>query len=102
ASDRTEGWHLGIDNKGILRFQTAGHDDVASGTVSSKTGVIHANTWQHVSAVVRRGKNETRLYVNGYLVAKGSIGTAQFDDPRSDLQLGGGLSAMRFKGELAD
>src|SRR5262249_2770241 len=57
---------------------------------------------QHVAAVVRRGRNETRLYVNGHLVARASSGTAQFDDPKADLQLGHIPGAAPFQGELAD
>ena len=99
ASDRMQGWYLDMpDNKGTLRFQTAGQHDQAQGMVSSKAGVIRANRWQHVSAVVRRGMNETSLYVNGYLVARGSIGTAQFDDPESNLQLGRRSGVGSFPG----
>ena len=52
-------------------FKQRGGTPQANATVSSPPGVIRANTWQHVAAVVRRGRNETRLYVNGYLVARG-------------------------------
>ena len=69
--------------------------------MSSRPGAIRANTWQHVAAVVRRGRNETLLYVNGNLVARGAMGAAQFDDPRADLQIGN-FAAQPFKGELAD
>ena len=64
-----------------------GGDPVLS-TVSTPPGTIRANEWQHVAAVVRRGRNETLLYVNGYLVAKGQMGAAQFDDEKADLQIG--------------
>ena len=70
--------------------------------VSSRPGAIRANAWQHVAAVVRRGRNETRLYVNGNLVAKGAIGAAQFDDPKADLQIGNLSGTQPFRGELAD
>ena len=88
--------------RGALRFETAGRDPQANATVSSPPGVIRANTWQHVAAVVRRGRNETRLYVNGYLVARASTGSAQFDDTKADLQLGRIPGAAPFQGELAD
>src|SRR5690348_16289901 len=90
------------DNRGALRFQTIGIKDSSSGTVSSRGGVIRANEWQHLAAVVRRGRNETRLYVNGYLVAKASLGSAQFDDPKSDLLLGRSPGSGAFMGQLAD
>jgi hypothetical protein len=103
APDRGQGWYLEVvDNRGALGFQTVGVREQANGIVTSRGGVIRADAWQHVAAVVRRGKNETRLYVNGYLVAKASIGTAQFDDPRADLILGRSPGAGSFAGELAD
>ena len=103
AADRLLGWYLETSgNRGSLRFETAGRDNQANAMVSSPPGVIRANTWQHVAAVVRRGKNETRLYVNGYLVARASTGTAQFDDPKADLQLGRIPGAPPFQGELAE
>ena len=58
------------------------------------------NAWQHVAAVVRRGKNETRLYVNGYPVAKGEIGPANLDNPKMNLHLGRIAEAQAFRGEL--
>ncbi len=103
ASDRLLGWYLGTSGtRGVLRFETAGRDPQANASVSSPPGAIHANTWQHVAAVVRRGRNETRLYVNGYLVARASTGAAQFDDTKADLQLGRIPGAAAFQGELAD
>jgi hypothetical protein len=52
--------------------------------------------------VVRRGRNETLLYVNGSAVARASMGAAQFDDTRSDLQIGSFDGTQPFKGEVAD
>ena len=81
VSERIAGRTAGIldmpDNRGSLRIETAGPDNQSNGTVSSPPGTIRANAWQHVAAVVRRGKNETRLYVNGYPVAKGDIGAGE-------------------------
>ena len=89
------GWHLDLPGRGALRLQTTGAETQENGSVSSPPGVIQADTWQHVAAVVRRGKNETRLYVNGYAVAKGEIGPANLDNPKMELQLG-----SQFRGEL--
>ena len=36
-------------------------------------GVLKPKVWQHVAAIVRRGANEAKLYVNGYAVARGTI-----------------------------
>ena len=98
----TNGWYLDMpNNKGVLRIETAGPDNQSNGTVSSPPGTIRANAWQHVAAVVRRGSNETRLYVNGFLVGKGAIGSANLDNPKVDLYLGRIQDAQQFKGELS-
>lgn len=103
AHEWTPGWFLDMpDHRGSLRLETAGPDQQANGAVSSPPGVLRANAWQHVAAVVRRGKNETRLYVNGYLVAKGAIGPANLDNPRMNLQLGRIAKSQSWQGELAD
>jgi mono/diheme cytochrome c family protein len=89
------GWYLDMpDNKGVLRLETSGPDE-SNGTVTSPPGVIRANAWQHVAAVVKRGTKDTVLYVNGFAVAKGEIGKANLDNPKMDLQLG------RLKGAIA-
>ncbi|HUS04837.1 MAG TPA: DUF1592 domain-containing protein [Bryobacteraceae bacterium] len=100
---RALGWYLELpDARGTLRLQTAGLTDDANGMVSSRPGAIRADAWQHVAAVVRRGRNETVLFVNGRLVAKGPLGAAQFDDPKADLQIGNISGTLPFPGELAD
>ncbi len=97
----THGWYLDMpDNKGTLRLETAGPDNQTNGSMSSQTGVLRPNVWQHVTAVVRRGKSETRLFVNGYPVAKGLIGAANLDNPKMNLQLGRIRAAQAFKGEI--
>lgn len=101
AHDYTQGWRLDLpDNRGTLRLETAGPGGQPNGSVSSTTGVIRVGAWQHVAAVVRRGKNETRLYVNGFLVAKGEIGAANLDNPKMNLHLGGLPNVDAFRGEL--
>jgi hypothetical protein len=98
AIDRSLGWYLEIgDNRGSLRLQTFGFEEKANATVVSPPGTLQPKAWQHVTAVVRRGFNETRLYVNGRLVAKALTGAARFDNERADFQIGRG-----FQGELAD
>jgi cytochrome c553 len=101
ASSWAHGWYLDMpDNQGIVRIQTVGPDNQLNGTVSSPQGTLRANAWQHIAAVVRRGKNETRLYLNGYLVGKGEIGPANLDNPRMNLHLGRLPGAQPFQGEL--
>jgi len=97
----THGWFLDMpDDKGALRLETTAPDTQSNGTVTSPRGMLRANAWQHVAAVVRRGKNETRLYVNGYAVAKGTINGANLDNPKMNLQLGRIGTAQPFNGEL--
>lgn len=102
AHSWTHGWYLEMaGEKGVLRLETDGPDTQPNGTVSSPSGVIRANTWQHVAAVVRRGnKGETRLYVNGYAVAKGEIGPANLDNPKMDLLIGRIKESQPFLGDL--
>jgi len=99
----THGWYLDMpDNHGVLRIETFGPDNQSNGSVTSRRGEIRNNAWQHVAAVVRRGERQTRLYVNGYVVAKGTIGPANLDNPRVDLHLGRIQDAQPFRGQLDD
>ncbi len=102
AARGVQGWYLEMpDNRGMLRLETAGPDNQSNGVISSQNGVIRANAWQHVVAVVKRGsKNESRLYVNGYAVAKGEIGNANLDNLKSGLYLGRIPDAQQFRGEI--
>ncbi len=101
GTDWTHGWYLDMpDNKGILRFESAGPDNQSNGSLAAPAGTIRANVWQHVAAVIRRGNNESRLYVNGYLVAAGKIGNANLDNPKMNLLLGRVMGQQTFRGEL--
>jgi hypothetical protein len=96
APDRTRGWFLEIpNNRASLRFQTAGEAEAATAAVSTRPGVIRPNRWSHVAVVVRRGRNETLIYVNGSVAAKATIGSAQFDADKADLHI-----AQTFDGEV--
>ena len=100
AHESKHGWYLEtIGNKGALQLQTAGPDNEPNGAVTSPAEVIRVDAWQHVAAVVRR-TGETRLYVNGYAVAKGEIGPANLDNPEINLHLGSVPEAQQLKGEL--
>ncbi len=97
----THGWYLDMpDNQGRLRIETAGPDSTSNGTVTSAPGTLAVGVWQHVCAVVRRGENNTRLYVNGYPVAKGTIGPATLDNPNVALHLGRIQDAAAFEGAI--
>ncbi len=97
----THGWYFDMpNNQGVLRIETASPDNKSNGTVSSRPGVIRVNQWQHVAAVVRREKNQTHLYVNGYKVASGTIAATNLDNPSVDLHLGRIQDAQLFKGQI--
>ena len=97
------GWYLDMPtNQGALRIETAGPDNESNGAVTSPPGVIRNNAWQHVAAVVRRGDNATRLYVNGYQVASGEIGPEDVDNPRLDIHVGRVPDGNQFRGNLDD
>ena len=100
AYEYTQGWYLEMTGgKGGFQMETAGPDNDPNGAVTSPPGVIRTDAWQHVAAVVRRN-GETRLYVNGYPVAKGEIGPANLDNPEINLHLGSIPDAQQFRGEL--
>ncbi|MFN7922403.1 MAG: DUF1592 domain-containing protein [Bryobacteraceae bacterium] len=95
-----QGWNLVMpNNRGSLRFETSKPDTQPNGTVSTPAGVLRAGVWQHVAAVVRRGKGETVLYINGYAVAKGEVGAADLDNPKLALSLGR-MGGAAFQGEI--
>ena len=96
------GWNLMIaDPRGIFKLETTGPDNTANGTIASPRGALKADAWQHVAAVVRRGgKNISRLYVNGYQVAKGDIGAANLDNAKLNLILGRVQDGQQYAGEI--
>ncbi|MCA9046806.1 MAG: LamG domain-containing protein, partial [Planctomycetaceae bacterium] len=97
----THGWYFDMpNNQGVLRIETVGPNNSPNGTVASRVGAIRVNRWQHVAAVVRRGENETRLFVNGYQVATGAIGKEVLDNPKVSLYIGRIQDAQQFKGEI--
>jgi mono/diheme cytochrome c family protein len=99
----TNGWYLDMpNNQGVLRIETAGPDNAPNGTVASPPGTIKANVWQHVAAVVRRGENATELFVNGYRVARGTIGPKNLDNPKVSLHIGRIQDAQGFRGAIDD
>ncbi|MCH2162187.1 MAG: DUF1592 domain-containing protein [Phycisphaerales bacterium] len=97
----THGWLLDMpDNKGVLRIETADSMGMPNGTVSSKPGALRKNAWQHVAAVVERGENRTRLYVNGYEVGTGTIKDWNLDNPKTNLHIGRVQDAASFPGQV--
>ena len=97
----TPGWSLDIsDNRGSLRLETTGQNNLGNGTVTTPYGVLRPNAWQHVAAVVRRGKGMTKIYVNGFLVAKGDVGPANLTNARLPFTVGRIPNAPPFRGDI--
>ena len=85
---------------GVLRIETVNPANQSNGTVATKPGILRANTWQHVAAVVRRGEKQTRLYVNGFEVAAGSVAPTNLDNPTMALHIGRIQGSRLFKGQM--
>jgi len=97
----THGWLFDIPNgNGVLRIETVTSDNQPNGTVQSPAGIIQNNRWQHVAAVIRRGQDRTRLYVNGVEVAVGTINSVNLDNRKAELHIGRISDANLFKGEI--
>lgn len=105
-TERSRGWFLDVTERGVVRFKMIGIDPANgtehSATVSTGSGAIRENAWQHIAVVMRRGRNDARIYVNGYLVARAAVGSFQFDDEKSDLRIGHTPEMAAFEGKLAD
>lgn len=119
TDDRSQGWFLDVtDNgkdpkeekllEGVVRFQMAGSTlcgdcrTEGNATVSTPPGAIHDNAWAHIAVVMRRGRADARIYVNGSLITKATTGYAQFDDRTSNLRIGHTPLAAAFDGQIAD
>lgn len=97
----THGWYFDMpNNKGVLRIETASPANQSNGTVATRPGIIRKDTWQHVAAVVRRGAQQTELFVNGYQVAAGTVAPANLDNPAVNMYIGRIQNAQQFKGEI--
>jgi hypothetical protein len=94
-----QGWYIDIEDRNTFQFVSTGLDGVLNGRVLSQPEVIQRDAWQHLAIAARRGKNETRIYVNGYLVGRGTTGPANLD-PLGNLVLGSVVGAESFKGEI--
>lgn len=96
----SHGWLLDMsDSTGRLRLETSDSKNQSNGSIVSPPGTIKKNTWQHVAAVVRRG-GESKLFVNGEEVAKGSIKPTNLDNPKQNLHIGRVEASAQFKGMI--
>jgi len=94
------GWYMDILQGGVLRIETVSPANKSNGTVATKPGILRPNTWQHVAAVVRRGEKQTRLYVNGFEVASGTVAPTNLDNPSVALHIGRIQGSGLFKGQM--
>ncbi len=98
-----QGWVLDMPNsKGVLRIETAGPDKKRNGTIQTAPETIRANAWQHVAAIVRRGKGQAKLFVNGEDVATGTINGADLTNPILPLSIGRVPDSTPFRGQIGD
>ncbi len=101
AHDQMPGWRLELaDNKGSIRLAAMLSNQETGDVVTSPQGVVQADNWQHIAAVVRRGKELTRLYVNGVPVVKGTVGPMDLENTQVDVHIGRISYANHFQGEI--
>ena len=93
----SQGWSLELQERNTLQFVSAGLQGAFNGRVSSQPDLIRREAWQHLAIVARRGKNETRIYVNGLLVGRGTTGAANLN-AKGDIFLGNAAGVESFKG----
>jgi hypothetical protein len=99
----THGWYFDMPSgNGVLRIETMNPNSQFNGKVETRPGVIRKDQWQHVAAVVRRGENAAKLFINGYEVASGTINTANLDNPKTSLHIGRIQEGNLFKGDIDD
>ncbi len=95
----SQGWSLEFEERNTLQFVSIGAGGALNGRVTSQPDAMQRDAWQHVAIVARRGKNETRIYVNGLLVGRGTTGPANLDSS-GDLALGSAAGVESFKGMI--
>lgn len=96
-----QGWVFDMPSGGgVLRVETFWGPGQHNGTVRSAKGALRKDVWQHVAAVVKRGENQTKLFVNGFEVATGTIHPANLDNPEVDLHIGRVPRAQVFAGDI--
>lgn len=93
----SQGWSLELTDRNTLQFVSAGAQGAFNGRVLTQPEAMRREAWQHLAVVARRGKNETRIYVNGLLVGRGTTGAANLD-AKGDLVLGSAAGVESFKG----
>ena len=96
--DSGPGWVVESNSGGGIQFLSYGPDGKSNGQVVSNNGVL-LNNWQHFSVTVGRGPGQTRLYVDGVLVGRGTTGSADIGY-KGDTLIGASPGQESYLGEL--
>jgi putative heme-binding domain-containing protein len=98
------GWLLDMHPDGSLRLELSAPEGQHLDTLLSGSGVIKPGRWTHVAAVVNAGRNSgpSRLYVNGFEVARKLLKRANIVNPQAVLTIGGIENAVwaNFPGQV--
>lgn len=98
GSDSGAGWVVESNTAGGLQFLSFGEGGRRNGVVVSRNGALFGN-WQHFAVSVARGTGQTRLYVDGVLVGRGTTGPADLSY-RGDLTIGASPGQEGYVGDL--
>ncbi len=98
--DAGPGWVVESNNGGGIQFLSFGPDGKNNGTVVSDEGVL-LNKWQHFAVTVGRGAGQTRIYVDGVLVGRGTTGPADIGY-KGDTLIGASPGQESYLNELDD
>lgn len=92
------GWTVEVNNSGAVQLLTYGPGGKPNGRVISDNHVM-LGTWQHVTVAAGRGPGQARIYVDGMLVGRGTIGSADLD-AKSDVLIGSSPGLESYVGDL--
>ncbi|MEO8129643.1 MAG: DUF1592 domain-containing protein, partial [Bryobacteraceae bacterium] len=96
---RSPGWYVETNERGGLQFSYASVDGKTHGQIVSQNGVMRGGTWQNVAVVAGRGPDQTRIYVNGVLVGRGTTPPADLTY-RGDILIGDSPGVESYLGDL--
>lgn len=92
------GWAVEVNNSGAVQLLTYGPEGKSNGRVISDNHVM-LGTWQHLTVAVGRGPGHARIYVDGVLVGRGTIGSADLG-AKNDLLIGASPGLESYVGDL--
>lgn len=98
--DAGPGWVVESNSGGGIQFLSFGPDGRSNGIAVSNNGVL-LNSWQHFAVTVARGAGQTRIYVDGVLVGRGTTGPADIGY-KGDTLIGASPGQESYLNELDD